>query len=157
MVNHGDRHRAPVLFQNLWIRPCLPLSTSKKLFRAWQFLSVRNDLTNFQDELFVTSHFLVTSWKKVLMSFLCSETRLFIWVLKFIFFRWIFQKIVSKTTTFIYFFPKKINFFLYKRDMVSAKNLIFYWGMLLCDFGKCLGEITIVLPGTVRVNCRVDL
>ena len=144
MVNHGDRHRAPVLFQNLWIRPCLPLSTSKKLFRAWQFLSVRNDLTNFQDELFVTSHFLVTSWKKVLMSFLCSETRLFIWVLKKSSFSLdgFFKKLfLRRLRLYISFLKKLISFFT--KGIWFLLRILFFIGACYC---VTLGNVLERLP-----------
>ena len=76
-----------------------------------------------------------------------SETHLFLCVLKkIIFFKWIFPRLVSQTTTFRYFFPK---FSVYKRGMFSSDNLLFYSGMPLYDFSR---EINIIPVGILRIN-----
>ena len=55
---------------------------------------------------------------------------------KFVFLRWIFSKVVSQTTSFMYFFSK---FYVDKRYMISSENLLFWGSMLLDNFCKDRG------------------
>ena len=78
----------------------LPLSISIISFCVLQLLLVRKGLKKLQNDLFVARLSLLTSSKHDLMHFFRSEN-LFLWVLK-----WIFPKFVSQTASFIYFFSK---------------------------------------------------
>lgn len=64
-------------FYNVAFNNNVPALISIIYFHRWQFLFVKNDLTIFQNNLFVSILFLVISWENIFLHFLRRETHSF--------------------------------------------------------------------------------